>query len=301
MPSDTNWYRDPEALQDELRRDQMTAPLPLVIEGYDNLRRLRHGGQGVVYEATQRSTKRRVAIKVLLEGAFASESAQRRFEREIEVIASLSHPNIVNIYDSGTTVDGRPYYVMEYIDGVPLDEFFGGLQSQASPAPQSLDVRATAEAYATPASPGGVPSLPVRTTLALFAKICDAVNFAHQRGVIHRDLKPSNIRIDPAGEPHVLDFGLAKSVTGAFDNGSHMSRTGDFVGSLPWASPEQAEGDPQSIDIRTDVYSLGVVLFQMLTGQFPYEVRGPLTTKPIRSRSSAWRRSPSGATRALAN
>jgi non-specific serine/threonine protein kinase/serine/threonine-protein kinase len=124
--------------------------------------------------------------------------------------------------------------------------------------------------------------LSIEETLKLFAKICDAVNAAHLKGIIHRDLKPANIRIDGSGEPIVVDFGLAKIALPdmAADEGSGqqrmMSMTGQFIGSLPWASPEQAEGIPSNIDVRTDVYSLGVVMYQMLTGQFPYAVVGKM-------------------------
>jgi hypothetical protein len=119
--------------------------------------------------------------------------------------------------------------------------------------------------------------LPIRESLRLFAKICDAVNAAHLKGVIHRDLKPANIRIDKHGEPIVVDFGLAKLAIPELDaegSGKLMSMTGQFIGSLPWASPEQAEGSPSNIDVRTDVYSLGVILYQLLTNRFPYEVLG---------------------------
>ena len=162
-------------------------------------------------------------------------------------MAALQHPYIVRIYDSGVTDDGYPYYVMEYVDGVPLDQW---------PA-------------------GAIGGALISEVLELFAKIGEAVNYAHQRGVIHRDLKPSNIRIDADGEPHILDFGLAKSAAQPGGvTAPYMTATGQFMGSLPWASPEQAEGDPSHIDVRTDVYSLGVLLYQMLTGHFPYDVVG---------------------------
>ncbi|TWT41724.1 Serine/threonine-protein kinase PknB [Phycisphaerae bacterium RAS1] len=217
------------------------------LPGYTIVGEIHRGGQGVVYKAVQKSTRRNVAIKVMHEGPLARPSDRVRFEREIQVLGQLNHPNIVGIHDSGTAA-GCFYYVMDFIPGQPLDRF----------------VQTTA--------------LPVRRTLELFGKICDAINAAHLRGVIHRDIKPGNIRIDEAGEPHVLDFGLAKLTE---DNESvdsktpHMTMTGQFIGSVPWASPEQAEGRQDDVDIRTDVYSLGVVLYQMLTvGTFPYDVGG---------------------------
>ena len=136
-------------------------------------------------------------------------------------------------------------------------------------------------------------SLSVKQILRLFWKICDAVNAAHLHGITHRDLKPSNIRIDKQGEPHILDFGLAKVAseeTGDASQWRNVTMTGQFVGSVPWASPEQADGPTDRIDLRTDVYSLGVLLFQMLTGRFPYPIVGPmrvvlmhiLETEPVR-------------------
>jgi len=218
------------------------------IPGYVILQEIHSGGQGAVFQAIQKSTKRRVAIKVMHEGPFASAQDRSRFEREVEILGQLNHPNIVGIHDSGTAA-GSFYYVMDYISGQPLD------------------------AYVTAAHPS------IAALLELFVKVCDAVNAAHLRGIIHRDLKPGNIRVDSEGEPHVLDFGLAKIATGHVTEGVQphvMTMTGQFFGSLPWASPEQAEGSPSKIDVRSDVYSLGVVLYQLLTSQFPYEVVGAI-------------------------
>jgi WD40 repeat protein/tetratricopeptide (TPR) repeat protein len=228
-------------------RSAFPAPSPESFAGYQILKELHRGGQGVVYQALQKSTKRKVAIKVMKEGPFASAGDRARFEREVQILGQLSHPNIVAIHDSGVTADtgvGRyHYFVMDYISGQPLDVYMAS---------------------------GGRS---IADTLKLFARVCEAVNAAHLRGIIHRDLKPGNIRVDANGEPHVLDFGLAKVASGAGE-ASLMTITGQFVGSLPWASPEQAEGVPTKIDIRTDVYSLGVILYQMLTSKFPYEVIG---------------------------
>lgn len=225
------------------------APLPPhgAFPGYDIVREIHRGGQGVVYQAVQLSTRRHVALKVMHSGPFMGSSGRARFEREVQVLGQLDHPNIVRIHDSGVTKDGSCFYVMDYISGKPLDRLMNEGQ------------------------------LPIREALRLFAKICDAVNAAHLKGVIHRDLKPSNIRIDKHGEPIVVDFGLAKLAVPDLDDdgsGRMMSMTGQFIGSLPWASPEQADGSPTNIDVRTDVYSLGVILYQLLTNRFPYEVLG---------------------------
>jgi predicted Ser/Thr protein kinase len=214
--------------------------------GYQIVREIHRGGQGVVYQAVQEGAKRKVAIKVMKEGPFASKRDRTRFEREVEILGQLNHPNIVTIHDSGQAA-GCHYFVMDYISGQPLDVWMAS----------------------------GARS--VEEGLRLFAKICNAVNAAHLRGITHRDLRPGNIRVDDNGEPHILDFGLAKVALGAGtqDAGAPpMTLTGQFIGSLPWASPEQAEGVPGKIDLRTDVYSLGVILYQILTGKFPYEVIG---------------------------
>lgn len=250
-----SWFDDPASLLAELKRSRASRPAPPAIVGYDEVRELRRGGQGVVYSAVQRSTRRRVAVKVLLHGELASGPARRRFEREIEAVAALRHPNVVRIYDSGVTGEGAyPYFVMEYVEGLPIDQHWR----------EVLGVKTGGTARA------------IRDFAALMVKVADAVNHAHQRGVIHRDLKPSNIRVDGSGEPRVLDFGLAKAANGP--ERTAVSASGQFVGSLPWASPEQAEGDPERVDLRTDVYSLGAVMYQALTGRSPCDVSGTLHT-----------------------
>ncbi|MBL8878394.1 MAG: serine/threonine protein kinase [Phycisphaerales bacterium] len=218
------------------------------IEGYELIDRIGRGGMGEVFEAYQSSTGRRVAVKVLLSSAVCDEPSRRRFEREVELAARLHHPNIVSVIDAGMT-RGRHYCVMEYIDG------------------QSLDQAVLA---------GGMSS---RDALRLIATIARTVDYAHQRGVLHRDIKPSNVLIDAAGQPHLLDFGLAKAIDprGApADVDLTLSEPGGFLGTLGYASPEQAGGDAAEVSVRSDVYSLGAVAYAMLTGKLPVATRGPL-------------------------
>ncbi len=246
------------------------------LPGYEITGEVQRGGQGVVYHALHQATRRPVAIKVLRTGVLADSQGWARFEREVDILARLQHPNIVAIHDRGV-LGQSAYLVMDFIAGQSLDRWL----SEAADGSQSKTQN---------------PKSKIALSLRLFAKICDAVNAAHLRGVIHRDLKPGNIRIDGAGEPHILDFGLAKLTTdGAGDDppAAALTVTGQFVGSLPWASPEQAEGEVDKLDIRTDVYSLGVILYQMLTGCFPYPVTGRMravveniaTASPVRPRT----------------
>jgi serine/threonine protein kinase len=223
----------PETLSDELRS----------VPGYTLICQLSQGGQGVVYEATQHSTKRKVALKMLLPGTHASRAARQRFEREIEIIAQLKHPNIVAIYDAGWTSDQRHYFAMDFISGLPLNQY---AQSKR---------------------------LNMEQVLRLFVRVCDAIQYAHQRGVIHRDIKPSNVMVDADGTPKVLDFGLAKQLASTTDT---ISLPEQIIGTLPYMAPEQTRGNLDEIDTRTDVYALGVMLFELLTGQYPYPVDGEL-------------------------
>ncbi len=230
-------------------------PAPDSIEGYEILGEIHRGGQGIVYKAVQKATHRTVALKVLSEGAFASPKQRYRFEREIDLVAHLNHPNIVTLYDSGETADGRQYFAMEHIHGVPLDRYLG----------------------AAGFTLGAGDRKSLKRRLRLFAAICAGVNHAHQRGVTHRDLKPGNILIDASGQPHIVDFGLAKA-PGAVGSGelAPMTMTGEFMGTLAYAAPEQLKGDPALIDTRTDVYALGVVLYEVLTGRRPHPAEGSM-------------------------
>ncbi|MBN1347549.1 MAG: protein kinase [Phycisphaerae bacterium] len=208
------------------------------IEGYELLHEIHRGAQGVVYKAVQCKTGHTLALKVLLRGPYATGREQRRFEREIELVARLEHPNIVRLYDRGKA-NGRHYFAMEFVEGLPLRDHWV------------------------------VAGLDVRETLGFFLKICKAIGYAHSRGIMHRDLKPSNIFVDEGGEPRILDFGIAKPI-GQETIDTLTTQTGGFMGTLAYASPEQAACNPDAIDARTDVYALGVILYELLTGRRPY-------------------------------
>lgn len=233
-----------ETCQAPSRLDETPVVKSLAAVGYEVLREIHRGGQGVVYEATQRSTGRSVAIKVLREGPLANAEERARFALEVRILARLKHPNIVTVHDSGEAA-GFYYIVMDYVHGESLDDYV----MNEEPATRAL--------------------------LTLLATIVEAVAVAHRNGIIHRDLKPSNIRIDQDHVPKILDFGLAKFAESEAGEGG-LTQTGRFMGSMPWASPEQAEGRHAQIDMRTDVYALGVVSYQMLTRRFPYDVSGSL-------------------------
>lgn len=249
------------------QNDQL--PGPEAYPGYEIQREIHRGGQGVVYLANQINTKRRVAIKVMHGGATIGSKGRARFEREVQLLGQLNHPNIVKLHDSGVTADGSFFYVMDYISGRALDEIVREQRRENRQASSTGRSRSRSRAEGAE---------DIETTLRFFAKICDGVNAAHLKGVIHRDIKPANVRVDQNGEPVLVDFGLAKVTAGVetdLDPSNPMTMTGQFVGSLPWASPEQAVGSGDAIDLRSDVYSLGVMLYQLLTGgKFPYSVIG---------------------------
>jgi serine/threonine protein kinase len=219
--------------------------LPTHIGGYLIVGRLGEGGMGVVYEAEQRNPRRRVALKVIRGGQFVDELRVRMFQREVESLARLKHPDIGGILEAGRTDDGQHYFAMELVHGVTLDAY---LASRTAPLERD--------------------ELALR--LRLFRRIADAVHYAHQRGVIHRDLKPSNVIVNGT-ELKILDFGVAR-ITDADAAATMATEVGVVKGTLPYMSPEQARGDSAEVDVRTDVYALGVMLYEVLAGVRPYDI-----------------------------
>ena len=224
------------------RSRQAVSPLPESIGPYRILSLLGEGGMGTVFKAEQQNPHRLVALKVIKAG-FVTVELVRRFEQEAQALGRLQHVGIAQVYEAGTADSGfglQPYFAMEFIEGRPLLHYA---------AEQQLDVRARLE---------------------LMAKVCDAVNHAHQRGIIHRDLKPGNILVDAGGQPKVLDFGVAR-VTDSDTEATRQTDIGQLIGTLAYMSPEQALANPEELDLRSDVYTLGVILYQLLADKLPYQ------------------------------
>lgn len=216
---------------------------PASIGRYRILSLIGEGGMGTVYEAEQDHPRRKVALKVV-KSAFASPAMLRRFAHESEALGRLDHPGVARIYEAGfasTEFGPQPYFAMEFIRGLSLLDYANQ---------KELDTRARLE---------------------LMIGISEAVEHAHRRGIIHRDLKPANILVDDAGNPKILDFGVAR-VTEADGNATRQTSLGDLIGTLAYMSPEQFLGDPSLVDERSDVYSLGVILYELLAGRRPYEL-----------------------------
>jgi WD40 repeat protein/serine/threonine-protein kinase RIO1 len=215
------------------------------------------GGMGTVYEAIQDQTRRRVAVKMIKHG-ITSQTALRRFDFEIQLLARLRHPGIAQIYEAGTYDDGAlaggiPYFVMEFVrNAKTITEY-------------------TEE-----------KKLGIRERLILFTQVCSAVQHGHLKGVVHRDLKPGNILVDSFGKTRIIDFGVAKSTDSDMAVQSLWTSAGQIIGTLQYMSPEQCNPDPCDIDTRSDLYSLGIILFELLSGKLPYSVVGKPLLEAVR-------------------
>ncbi len=229
-------------------------PFPEQIGRYRIVRRIADGGMGSVFEAEQDHPRRRVALKVI-RADLASHEIRRRFAHEAQILARLQHPGIAQIYDAGwadTPGGSQPYFAMEYVSGLPLTTY------------------------------ANQRSLDVRERLRVFVRICQAVQHAHQKGVIHRDLKPGNILVDDSGQPKVLDFGVARATDSDLQQVTVRTDVGQLLGTLPYMSPEQVAADPAQLDTRSDVYALGVILHELLTGRLPYDLSRKMLHEAVR-------------------
>ena len=227
---------------------------PKTIGHYRIIRILGEGGMGTVYEAEQESPRRRVALKVIKAGV-ASERHLRRFEVESEILGKLDHPGIATIYEAGTfnTHAGvQPYFAMEFVQGKLLTKY----------------------AYAN--------KLGTKERLGLLAKIADAVQHAHQKGVIHRDLKPANILVTVDGQVKILDFGVARATDADIQTATLETDIGQLVGTIPYMSPEQASGNSDDLDTRSDVYALGILGYELLADRLPYDVERKMIHEAVR-------------------
>src|SRR5712672_191646 len=216
---------------------------------YKLLQQIGEGGCGVVYMAEQEApVRRRVALKIIKPG-MDTKNVIARFEAERQALALMDHPNIAKVFDAGATDAGRPYFVMELVRGIKITDYCD--QNK----------------------------LPTRARLDLFIKVCRAIQHAHQKGIIHRDIKPSNILVtlhDGVPVPKIIDFGIAKATEGKLTDLTVYTDLHQFIGTPAYMSPEQAEMSGLDIDTRADIYSLGVLLYELLTGATPFDAKALL-------------------------
>lgn len=232
-------------------RDFDDEPLPESIANYTPTRILGEGGMGIVYEAEQQDTNRRVALKVIRTRSF-QDKIRKRFQREAQILAKLNHPGIATIYESGTADDNRtPFVAMELVDGQPIHHF----------------VRET--------------SPPIEQRVQILVKVCRAVAYAHSIGIVHRDLKPGNILVTKDAEPKVLDFGIAMDMQ--LDERTMITQTGQLLGTLQYMAPEQVDQTTNESSTSTDVYALGLIAFELLTGNSAHAGRDSSMYELVRS------------------